>query len=401
MQVEEQNFLEVARPVRSVATTTRCSVSADTEACTFWKGRVALFALLKVLGIGPGDLVLLPGYTCFAVPSAVMFAGATPVYVDIDPVTFNVSLATVQRACIGIAASRIKAVVVQHTYGLPAELSPILNWANKRQLPVIEDCAHALGSYYRDDTGTWAEVGTLGDAAFFSSQWTKPVSTGLGGWARAADPKLHENLCRFRDGDCVNPGLWESCLLGCQVLARGVLSSSSLYWIALTIYQNLYRRGVLVGTSSQEEFRAEKPPDYAKKMSGFQKWLLKRRLRGTSVQMHRRQLMRLYESALDREGLATLTIPAYADPVLLRYPVRVAEKARIMREARRRRIELGDWYKHPVDVPDNVSPETFGYRPGMCPEGERAASEVINLPMHSGISERSAETIVRFVKEFV
>ncbi|MGB7862472.1 MAG: DegT/DnrJ/EryC1/StrS family aminotransferase, partial [Candidatus Sulfotelmatobacter sp.] len=341
------------------------------------------------------------GYTCFAVPSAILFVGATPVYADIDPSTFNVSLATIQKACGDAVSSRIKAVLVQHTYGLPAELSPILNWASKRRVPVIEDCAHALGSYYRDDAGTRTEVGTLGDAAFFSSQWTKPVSTGLGGWARASDPKVHEHLCRFRDKECVNPGLWESYLLGCQVLARGVFSSSSLYWIALALYQNLYRRGVLVGTSSQEEFRAERPHDYAKKMSGFQQWLLNRRLRDISVRIHHRRLKQVYEAALDRAGLPTLKIPAYADPVLLRYPVRVAAKLRIMREARQRRIELGDWYKHPVDVPDNVSPEIFGYHAGMCPEAERAANEAINLPMHSGISERSAETIVSFVKEFV
>jgi perosamine synthetase len=400
VQVEEQLVQHRERPLPAVPRAKPRAVFPHTEACTFWKGRVALYAILKVLGIGPGDLVLLPGYTCFAVPSAVLFAGASPVYADIDPATFNVSLNTVRKAC-GVCSSRVKAVLVQHTYGLPADLSPILNWASKRQIPVIEDCAHALGSCYRDDAGTWSEVGTLGGAAFFSSQWTKPLSTGLGGWARAADPKLQERLCRFRDGECINPGPWESWLLGCQVFTRGILSSSSLYWFALAAYQSLYRRGMLVGTSSQEEFRAEKPPDYAKRMSGFQQWLLNRKLLDTSVRECRRHLKQVYEAALDRVGLPTLEIPAYANPVLLRYPVRVAEKPRIMREARRLRIELGDWYKHPVDVPDNVSPEIFGYHPGACPEGERAANEVINLPMHSGISEQSAEKIVGFIKEFV
>jgi dTDP-4-amino-4,6-dideoxygalactose transaminase len=169
----------------------------------------------------------------------------------------------------------------------------------------------------------------------------------------------------------------------------------------MAVYQYLYRRGVLVGTSSEEEFRAEKPADYAKRMPGFQQWLLKRRLRNTSVRQHRRRLKQVYEAALDRAGLPVLEIPAYANPVLLRYPVRSPAKTRIMREARRRRIELGDWYKHPVDVPERSSPEIFGYHSGLCPEGERAAKEVINLPMHSGINEHSAEKIVRFVKEFV
>src|SRR5690348_10116453 len=58
---------------------------------TFWRGRVALYGILKSLAIGPGDSVLVPGYTCFAVPAAVLFAGALPLYVDIEPDTFNIS----------------------------------------------------------------------------------------------------------------------------------------------------------------------------------------------------------------------------------------------------------------------------------------------------------------------
>lgn len=401
MQVAEPVVQDIERVASAIAKDTEREVFPHREACTFWKGRVALYAILKMLGVGPGDLVLVPGYTCFAVPSAVLFAGATPVYVDIEGATFNVSLATLQKACDGLVIGRVKAVLVQHTYGLPADLSPILSWANRHGIPVVEDCAHALGSYYLDQGGAWREVGTLGDAAFFSSQWTKPVSTGLGGWGYMADSKLHQGLCHFRDQECANPGFRERLLLAGQVFARGVLASSSVYWFAMTAYQKLYRRGILIGTSSEEEFRAEKPADYAKRMSGFQQWLLRRRLANISVQEHRRHLKKVYEAALDKASLPTLDIPPYANPVLLRYPVRVPAKTRVMQEARRRRIELGDWYKHPIDVPENVSPEIFRYQAGVCPEGERAAKEVINLPMHSGINEHSAEQIVKFVREFV
>lgn len=369
------------------------------EACTFWRGRVALYAILRVLGIGTGDVVLVPGYTCFAVPSAVLFTGARPVYADIDPSTFNVSLATFERAYRDSVPGTVKAVLVQHTYGLPADISPILAWAKSHDLTVIEDCAHALGSSYRDERGRWREVGLFGDAAFFSSQWTKPISTGLGGWGRFADSSLHQHLQDFRQAVCVDAGLWESWLLAAQVFVRDVVSSPSLYWLAITAYQNLYRRGLLIGTSSNEEFRAERPTDYAKKMSSFQEGLLRRHLVNKSVQVHRRKLKEIYDNALDQAGIRRMNVPSCADPVLLRYPVRVTNKAEMMSKARNRRIELGDWYKHPVDVPDGISPEVFAYTAGMCPESERAAAEVINLPMHSGISEHSAEQTVKFVKE--
>jgi perosamine synthetase len=166
---------------------------------TFWRGRVALYGILKSLGIGSGDSVLVPGFTCFAVPAAVLFTGARPLYVDIDQATFNISVESVQSAWDEHATARIKAVIIQHTFGLPANLSPILAWARKHTIAAIEDCAHAWGSRYQDEQGIWKQVGTAADAAFFSSQWTKPVSTGLGGWARINNPAFTEqNVWRPR-----------------------------------------------------------------------------------------------------------------------------------------------------------------------------------------------------------
>jgi dTDP-4-amino-4,6-dideoxygalactose transaminase len=180
---------------------------------------------------------------------------------------------------------------------------------------------------------------------------------------------------------------------------REFISSPRLYWFAKTIYQALYRRGLLVGTSSPEELQGAMPTDYAKRMSGFQQRRLNQRLQNTAIQTHRRQLKLVYDQAVAAAGYAPVTVPEYADPVLLRYPVRVREKAAVLAEARRRWIELGDWYRQPVDPPGESCDDSFGYIVGMCPEGERASREVINLPMNMGIGERQAEKIVRFVKE--
>ena len=92
-------------------------------------------------------------------------------------------------------------------------------------------------------------------------------------------------------------------------------------------------------------------------------------------------------------------IPKYADPVLLRYPVRVRDKKAILKEAERRRIELGDWYTHPIDQPQGLDAEAFAYRSGTCPVGERAAQQVVNLPMHSRVTEETVDTVVKFLKE--
>ena len=363
---------------------------------TFWKGRVALYGILKALDIRPGDGVILPGYTCFAVPSAVVFAGAKPIYADIDPETFHASLGSLKAA--GRGAQPPKAILVQHTFGIPANTAAIAAWAREQGIAVIEDCAHVLGSRYRDSLGAWQQVGTLGDAAFYSSQWNKPVSTGIGGWATSADPELAAALQRFHLASCAPPSARETLLLAGQVAVRGIASSPWIYWTALTLYRWLYMRGVLIGSSSGEELQGVMPSDYAKRMSGFQEFLLKRRMRDVAHVAHRRRLKAIYDDALKAAGLAVLKIPEYAEAIPLRYPVRVSDKKRVLAEARRKRIELGDWYPHPIDLPNGVSGRDFGYEEGMCPEGERAAREVVNLPMHVRVSEREAQKIVAFIK---
>jgi dTDP-4-amino-4,6-dideoxygalactose transaminase len=361
---------------------------------TFWQGRVAFYGILKALGVGPGDHVLVPGYTCFVVPSAIFFAGGQPDYVDIDPDTLNISLPGIEAAC----GAQTRAVLVQHTYGVTANVFSIVQWARRQGVAVIEDCAHALGSRYLDPEGVWHEVGTAGDAAFFSSHWKKPVSTGLGGWARVTNPRLEVRLRRFHDEECVSPSWREAVLLAAQVALHKLFSSPQMYWIARAAYQWSYRRGVLIGSSTKEELRGVMPSGYCKRMSGFQEWLLRRLLAKASLEAHRRFLKKTYESALAAAGLPVLRIPEYADAVLLCYPVRVRNKDQVLAEARRRWIELGDWYKRPVDRPEDSNAVDFGYRTGMCPEGERASREVVTLPMHAGVTETIALRTVDFLR---
>jgi len=361
---------------------------------TFWRGRVAFYGILKALGVGPADRILVPGYTCFAVPSTILFAGAQPDYVDIDRDTLNISLHGIEAAC----GAQTRAVLVQHTYGVPANVFPIVQWARRRGIAVIEDCAHALGSRYLDPDGIWREVGTAGDAAFFSSHWNKPVSTGLGGWAKVTNPRVEVHLRRFHDEECVSPSWREAVLLAAQVAAHKLFSTPRLYWMARTAYQWSYRRGVLIGSSTDEELRGVMPPGYCKRMSGFQEWLLRRLLATASLEAHRRLLKGIYDSALAAVGLPVLRIPEYADAVLLCYPVRVRNKNQVLAEARRRWIELGDWYKHPVDRPEDFDTPDFGYRTGMCPEGERASREAVTLPMHAGVTEKIALRTVDFLR---
>jgi dTDP-4-amino-4,6-dideoxygalactose transaminase len=142
------------------------------------------------------------------------------------------------------------------------------------------------------------------------------------------------------------------------------------------------------------------PRGYAKQMSAFQRRLLETRLGREGQVEQRRRLRDLYEDVLRRAGLPTLRVHQYADPVLLRYPIRVSQKARVLAEARRRQVELGDWFDHPLH-PRGANIAILGWRDGLCPEGTRAAREVVNLPMHAGIREREVERVMRLVQPHV
>ena len=129
------------------------------HAYSFNSGRSAFLALLESLDLQKGDEVLVQAFTCNAVPNPVQWAGLTPIYVDCNEDDFNVSPEDLERKI----TSKSKVVVVQHTFGLPADMDRIMEICEKHRLILVEDCAHALGATYKGK-----EVGTFGKAAFFS-----------------------------------------------------------------------------------------------------------------------------------------------------------------------------------------------------------------------------------------
>ena len=141
-------------------------------------GTSALHVALLSLGIGPGDEVIVPSFTFAATANSVALAGATPVFVDIDPQTFNIDPKEIERAI----TPRTKAIQVVHLYGLPANMGEIMKIANRHNLNVVEDAAQAhLASI------NGKPVGTFGDAAAFSFYPTKNMTSGEGGMIVFAD----------------------------------------------------------------------------------------------------------------------------------------------------------------------------------------------------------------------
>lgn len=154
-------------------------------------GTSALHACVAGIGVQPGDEVLVPAFTFWATAQAVLCQNAIPVFVDIDPVSYNIDPKKIEEKI----NERTKAIIVVHVHGLPCDMDEINAIAKKHGLKVLEDAAHAHGARYKD-----RKPGVLGDMAMFSLNGTKNLPGGEGGLVTTNDPDFFEQarlMCMF------------------------------------------------------------------------------------------------------------------------------------------------------------------------------------------------------------
>ncbi len=148
-------------------------------------GRAALYLALKALGLKPGDEIIMPAYTFHIVPLVLHACGLNPVFVDVEPDNYNIDVSQIEKQI----TPKTKAISATHMYGQPCELDPILELAEKHQLKVLEDCAHALGAEYKGK-----KIGSFGDLGLFTFAMAKNMPCFGGGMITLKDKTLYEKL---------------------------------------------------------------------------------------------------------------------------------------------------------------------------------------------------------------
>lgn len=167
-------------------------------------GTVALHLALVSLGIGEGDEVIVPDMTFAASINAVLHAGATPVLVDVDKETFNISISEIEK----VITEKTKAIMPVHLYGNPCDMDAINQIAKAHGILVIEDAAEAFGSEYKGK-----KVGGLSDASTFSFYGNKTITTGEGGIILFKSKEVYEHACILRDhGMRKDRRYWHDCV---------------------------------------------------------------------------------------------------------------------------------------------------------------------------------------------
>lgn len=312
------------------------------EAVGVGSGTDAIYLTLKALGIGPGDEVITVSHTAVNTALAVSKAGAKPVLVDIEPDSFCMDPAGLE----GARSERTRAVLPVHLYGHPADMDPIMAFADAHGLPVIEDCAQAHGARYKGRM-----TGTIGRAGCFSFYPTKNLGAcGDGGAVATGDPEL---AARIRSlGNC----------------GQGTER-----------YHNIYRGDV----SRLDELQAA---ILRVKLGALDGWTESRRAAAG-----------YYNRAL--AGASGLVLPAEregARHVYHLYVIRSTERDAL--QAHLAQAGVRTLIHYPVPV--HLQPAYEGQFSAPLPETERAAGEILSLPIFPEINGEQLEHVARSIASF-
>ena len=352
----------------------------------YWKGRVALYALLKAINVKEGDEVIVPAFTCVVVPNAIKYCGATPIYVDINGTTYNTDIDKIEEKI----TPRTKVILCQNTFGLSSNVEELVSLAKRYNLYTIEDCTHGFGGTYNGKPN-----GTFCDAAFFSTQWNKPFSTGIGGFAYCKDDNLKEMLNRVNlELDKANAK--DNFSLSLLYFIREHILVNSLYWQMLKIYRWLSKKNLVLGSSSGEELvSTQMPRNYFK---GISKSQIKKGYTAITnfsktLQLRKENAL-IYSSYLKKNGKIYVNEALFENHAFLKYPLLVKDKTEVLYLANKMNIPLGEWFCSPLHpVMENL--ERWDMNTELFPQTCQVAAQIVNLPTDT----QSIEKILVFLRK--
>ena len=341
--VDDQSFI-LGAPVQKL----ECEVAglARTKfAIGCANGTDAILLALRALDIGRGDQVITTPFTFFATAGTIHNAGATPVFVDIEPRTFNIAPEAVKAAL----TTRVKAVIPVDLFGQMAPIEQIAMAAPK--IPVIEDAAQSIGAR-RNVAGTWIMAGqaaTIGTFSFFPSK--NLGGYGDGGMIVTQDKALSDRLMRLRTHGSVKTYFHEE-----------------------------------VGYNSRLD--ALQAAVLAAKLPHLAAWSARRRENAA-----------FYDAAFaDVPEVVTPYVDPLNESIYNQYTIRAERRDALQTRLKERGIGNAIYYPLPLHLQPCFA--YLGYREGSCPESERAAREVISLPVYPELTSSQRDEVVEAVRSF-
>ena len=350
-------------------------------------GRSAQYLILKALEIKRGDEIAIQAFTCTVVPNAILWLNAKPIYIDINQ-SYNMQPEDLKKKI----TSRTKAIIIQHTFGIPADVKAIKKIAREHKILLIEDCCHSLGATYRKKL-----VGSFGDVSFFSFGRDKVLSSVFGGIILCSDDKIYHEIKKLRDNLKLPRRTWIAQQLFHPIVFKLILPwyNLNLGKLLLLILQKLH---LLSRAVYPQEKVSQQPKIFPQKMAGGLAILAQNQLRKLDrFTEHRKKIAQIYFKSLKN---LNFNLPKKTMGISwLRFPIAHPQANRLYQYAKKRNILLGNWYQGVVMPAKNLS--RVKYQKGSCPQAEKLSQTVVNLPTYPTLTKKEALKVVKIIKQWI
>jgi perosamine synthetase len=362
----------------------------DGSAVSFASGRMAFYAYLKVSGIGLGDEVIIPGFTCSVMVNAILRTQATPIYCDVDRENYGTSSEKIE--C--LISTRTKLIIAQHSFGSACDVRSIISIANKHNIRVLEDCALTLGT-----TVQGKHVGNFGSAAIFSTDHSKPINTFIGGIFYSENKILADQVRLLRDSSPSLPLKKRKSIFWYFLLER-LLSKPKLnrFWplaqLLFLKYLHLMRKpspflnqDISPQAISGDYKYPSRFPEFLAQIGLIEvaRWPL-------TMEARRKNELELIDVL---QSTFAVVIPRTIDSTPLRVVFLADEQLKISDNIKTFVDIDSIWFKEPI-INTFSTMEEFGYVSGSSKTAEFIAKKIINIPISdSTIDNRSLIKLLR------
>lgn len=310
-------------------------------------GTSALHCAVRALGIQEGDEIIVPAISFVASSNAILYERGIPIFVDVDPTTLNIDPSKIEEKI----SDKTKAIIVVHMSGQLCAMEQIREIADRHDLKIIEDGAHAIGT---------KDVGRYGDMTTFSFHPVKNITTGEGGMVVTNKEEYYDIMKRIR-----NHGI---------NIDYGERERTGAYAYDVDFLGYNYR---------MTDIQASLGSSQLKKLRRYIE--------------RRKEIANIYDQAFaDIDEVEPLT--QKADNSYHLYIIKVKDRDRVYNEMREKKIYTNVHYK-PIYL--HTLYQSLGYHEGLCPEAEKVYSEILTLPIYPSLEENDQEYVIKSLKEII
>jgi perosamine synthetase len=353
------------------------------EAHLFASGREALLAILRSLKFKKDEEVIVQGYTCVVVPAAIIAAGMTPIYADIERDTLNMDIAEVER----LITPQTRAVICQHTFGIPSFTKELRQLCDRHSLILIEDCAHVM-----PDSNGPKEIGKTGDLLFFSFGRDKAISGVAGGAVICRRKDLCGDLGRMKEEAKTFNTFRIKALMQYPVL-YAVAKPFYGIWIGKALLALASKIKMLVPITTRSEKQGRMSSTLHRMPNACAILALAQFRKLKQINDHRRMLTKFYFKEGTKRNWPML-LAVTPDLPLQKFPLFVEKAERIRRQLKKHNIHLHDGWTGCVICPHDADEEAVGYKDGDDPKADMAGEQILSLPTHPTMTLTQAKKLV-------